>query len=95
MTNAHMIMVNPNFAHSPESKKLCLLELPQKDKGENTTIVRPPTEEADAAQSASKAKAVAFQQQRAAEQKAAYEAKIRAQEAAAPKAHKRGLFGRH
>ncbi|MCJ1276614.1 hypothetical protein MMC21_004420 [Puttea exsequens] len=76
MTNAHMIMVNPNFAHPPEHKRLCLLELPKKD-------------------SDSKAKALAFQKQRAAEQRAAYEAKIRAQEGAAPKARKKGLFGRH
>ncbi len=40
MTNAHMIMLDPNFAHPPEHKKLCLLELPQKDKGEDATLVR-------------------------------------------------------
>ena len=42
----------------------------------------------------SKAKAIAFQKQRAAEQKAAYEAKMKAQEAAAPKSSKKGLFGK-
>ena len=38
MTNAHMIMVDPNFAHPPEHKKLCLLELPPKDKGKTVVI---------------------------------------------------------
>ena len=42
----------------------------------------------------SKAKALAFQKQRATEQAAAYEAKIKAQEAAAPKSGKKHLFGR-
>ena len=42
----------------------------------------------------SKAKALAFQKQRAAEQAAAYEAKIKAQEAAAPKSGKKHLFDR-
>ena len=41
----------------------------------------------------SKAKAIAFQKQRAAELKAAYDAKIKAQEAAAPKSRKKHLFG--
>lgn len=36
MTTAHMIMVDPNFAHPPEHKKLALLELPPKQKGEHT-----------------------------------------------------------
>ncbi len=44
----------------------------------------------------SKAKAIAFQKQRAAELQAAYEAKIKAQEAAAPKSKgRKHLFGHH
>lgn len=43
----------------------------------------------------SKAKAIAFQKQRAAELQAAYEAKLKAQEAAAPKSKKKHLFGHH
>lgn len=43
----------------------------------------------------SKAKAIAFQKQRAAEQAAAYEAKMKEQEAAAaPKSTKKGIFSK-
>ena len=41
----------------------------------------------------SKAKAIAFQKQRAAELQAAYDAKTKAKEAAAPKSRKKHLFG--
>ena len=42
----------------------------------------------------SRAKAIAFQKQRAAEQQAAYEAKMKKQETAASKSGKEGLFGK-
>lgn len=34
MKRAHMLMINPNFAHPPAHKKFCLLETAPKNKGE-------------------------------------------------------------
>ena len=39
MTKAHMIMVNPNFAHPPEHKNFCLLTRDRpKDKGGSCSL---------------------------------------------------------
>ena len=94
MVSAHMMMVNPDFAHPPEHPGLCLMELPPKDKGmSNPRIELLRYGDLYAYIIDSKAKAIAFQKQRAAELKAAYDAKIKAQEGAAPKSRKKHLFG--
>ena len=77
MTRAHMMMVNPNFANPPSHPGLLLIQLRPKNKGnvvpvwDNTSANPHITED--------KAKAEAFQKQRAAEQAAAYQVKLQAQ----------------
>ena len=77
MTRAHMMTVNPNFANPPDHPALLLSELLPKDKG-NVFRIRDKTN-ANLHDTAAKAKADAFQKQRAAEQAAAYGANLQAQ----------------
>lgn len=77
MTRAHMMMVNPNFANPPSHPGLLLIQLRPKDKGNVVPIYD--TISANPHDTEAKAKAEAFQKQRAAEQAAAYEVKLQAQ----------------
>ena len=90
MTAAHMMMVNPNYANPPNHPALCLMELRPKDKGKMIRKCDDTDADADPHNIGSKAKAEAFQKQRAAEQAAAYEAKLKAQ--AAPKSGRKHHF---
>ena len=93
MAAAHMMMVNPNFANPPTHPGLAIIALAPKSKG--NVIQKCNNTNANAHGIDSQAKALALQKQRAAEQAAAYEAKIKAQEAAAPKSGKKHLFGKN
>lgn len=88
MTRAHMMMVNPNFANPPGHPALLLLERLPKDKGNVVRICD--NTNANPHDTASKAKAEAFQKQRAAEQAAAYQVKLKAQ--GAPKSGTKHFF---
>ena len=72
-----MMMVNPHFANPPAHPGLLLIERLPKDKG-NVLRICDDTN-ANPHDTDAKAKAEAFQEQRRAEQEAAYEAKLKAQ----------------
>ena len=77
MTAAHMMMVNPNYANPPSHPALCLMLLGPKNKGR--VIRNCNNTNAKTHDTASRAKAEAFQKQRAAEQAAEHRAKLEAQ----------------